>query len=96
VSAVFVKVKEMFSFQQGLSGTTVHLIADSCQNLKKLSLHFMEEFFDEDVIHIIKKLGKQLATLVLDGGNLTDDTLIIVSGNVMLCGSVFVAVFIYL
>jgi hypothetical protein len=30
------------------------------------------EILDEDVIHIIKKLGKQLTTLVLDGHGLTD------------------------
>jgi hypothetical protein len=29
-----VKVKEMFSFQQGLSGETVRIIADSCRRLK--------------------------------------------------------------
>ena len=27
---------------------------------------------DDDVIHVIKTLGKQLTTLVLDGGHLTD------------------------
>jgi hypothetical protein len=42
--------------------------------LEKIEPAFLlKGFFDEDVIHIIKKLGKQLATLVLDGGNLTDD-----------------------
>jgi len=69
----------MFSFQQGLNGITVRLIADSCQHLKKLRLSGARQFFydddyddDDDVIHVIKKLGKQLTTLVLDGVRLTD------------------------
>jgi len=61
----------MFSFQQGLSGKTVRLIVDSCQHLKKLSLDGVS-LTDDDVIHVIKKLGKQLTALVLDGGRLTD------------------------
>ena len=69
---VLVEVKEMFSFQQGLSGKTVRLIADSCQHLKKLSLRGVR-LPDDDVIHVIKKLGKQLTTLVLYGACLTDD-----------------------
>jgi hypothetical protein len=72
MSTVSVKVKEIFSFLQGLCSKTVRLIADSCQNLKKLSLHFVEQFFDDDVIHVIKKLGKQMTTLNLDGEHLTD------------------------
>jgi len=72
MSTVLVEVKDMFSFQQGLSGETVRLIADSCQHLKKLSLPYVEQFFDDDVIHVIKKLGKQLTTLVLHGNHLTD------------------------
>ena len=72
MSAVLVKVKEMFSFQQELSGKTVRLIADSCQHVKKLSLDGVEQFFDDDVIYVIKKLGKQLTSLVLFGGDLTD------------------------
>ena len=67
-----VAVKDMFSFPQGLSGETVRLIVDSCQHLKKLSLPYVEQFFDNDVIHVIKTLGKQLTTLVLCGGCLTD------------------------
>ena len=62
----------MFSFQQELSGKTVRLIADSCQHVKKLSLDGVEQFFDDDVIYVIKKLGKQLTSLVLFGGDLTD------------------------
>jgi len=62
----------MFSFQQGLNGKTVRFIADGCQHLKKLILDGVEQFFDDDVIHVIKKLGKQLTTLVLDGYHLTD------------------------
>jgi hypothetical protein len=72
MSSVFVKEKEMFSFEQVLVGETVRLIADSCQHLKKLKLDEMYQIFDDDVIHIIKKLGKQLTTLVLDGIELTD------------------------
>jgi hypothetical protein len=68
-----VEVKEMFSVQQGLSGTTVRLIVDSCQHLKKLSLDGVT-LTDDDVIHVIKKLGKQLTTLVLHGYHLTDVT----------------------
>jgi len=61
----------MFSFQQELSGETVRLIADSCQHLKKLSLDGVR-LTDDDVIHVIKTLGKQLTTLVLFGYHLTD------------------------
>jgi hypothetical protein len=67
-------VKEMFSLQQGLSGKTVRHIADSCQHLKKLCLKEAAEILDDDVIHVIKKLGKQLTTLGLDGSRLTDVT----------------------
>ena len=59
-------VKEMFSFQQGLTGETVRRIVDSCQHLQRLTLRGVEEFFDDDVIYVIEKLGKQLTTLVLD------------------------------
>jgi len=62
----------MFSFQQGLSGKTVCLIVDSCRHLKKLNLNQIEQFFDDDAIHVIKTLGKQLTVLVLDGRYLTD------------------------
>jgi hypothetical protein len=61
----------MFSFQHGISGETVRLIADSCQHLKKLNLD-AAEICDYDVIHVIKKLGKQLTTFVFDGWRLTD------------------------
>ena len=72
MSTVLVKVKDTFSFQQGLSGKTVRFIAESCQHLKKLSLNGVERFWDDDIIHVIKKLGNQLTTLVLDGPGLTD------------------------
>jgi hypothetical protein len=62
----------MFSFQQGLSGKTVRLIADSCQHLKKLSLEGMCHIPGDDVVYVILKLGEQLTTLVLHGGALTD------------------------
>jgi len=69
---LLVEENEMFSFQQGLNGITMRLIADSCQHLKKLRLDSVKQFFDDDVIHVIKKLGKQLTTLVLGGEGLTD------------------------
>ena len=62
----------MFSFQQGVTGEAVRLIADSCQHLTKLDLNGLVQICDDDIIHVIKKLGKQLTTLVLDGGTLTD------------------------
>jgi len=41
--------------------------------LKKLRLGGDDEFFDDDdLIHVIKKLGKQLTTRELYGGDLTD------------------------
>jgi len=72
MSTLLVEAKEMFSFQQELNGETVCLIADSCQHLKKLNLDGVERVFDDDIIHIISKLGQQLNTLVLDGTKLTD------------------------
>ena len=71
MSTLLVKEKRCF-FQQGLSGRTVRLIVDGCQHLRKLSLDYVRNIFDDDVIHIINKLGKQLTTLVLDGTELTD------------------------
>jgi hypothetical protein len=62
----------VFSLQQGLSGERVRLIVESCQHLKKLNLGAVYDLEDDDVIHIIKHLAKQLITLVLDGGALTD------------------------
>jgi molybdopterin/thiamine biosynthesis adenylyltransferase len=62
----------MFSFQQGLSGEAVGLIVDGCQRLKKLSLHGVKDILDDDVIHVINVLGKQLIGLSLDGRKLTD------------------------
>ena len=72
MSTLLTKIKEIFSLQQGLSGETLRLIADGCQHLKKLKLNGVKEISDEDVIHVIKKLGKQLTVLVLDGEGLTD------------------------
>jgi hypothetical protein len=62
----------MFSFQKELSGEAVRLIADNCQRLKKLSLRCVGQIDDDDVIHIIQKLGKQLTTLDLLENCLTD------------------------
>jgi len=73
MSAVLVKVKEMFSFQQALTRETLRLIADSCQNLKKLSLiDDMRCRDDDDVICVIDLLGKQLTSLNLVGFHITD------------------------
>ena len=62
----------MFYFQQGLSGQTLRLIADNCQHLKKLIIDHIEQFFDDDLFHVTKELGKQLGTLALDGLGITD------------------------
>ena len=72
MGTVLVKVKEMFSFQQRLSGETVRLIADSCRHLKKLNLELVTLYDDDDVIYVIDRLGKQLTTLVLGENCLTD------------------------
>ena len=72
MSIVLVKVREMFSFQQGLSGKTVRLIADSCQHLKKLNVAGLAQFDDDDVMHVISRLEQQLTALVLHGRILTD------------------------
>jgi len=69
---LLVEENGMFSFQQGLNEITVRLIVDCCQHLKKLRLGGDGQFFDDDVIHVIKKLGKQLTTLVLNVEGLTD------------------------
>jgi hypothetical protein len=66
-----VKVIEMFSFQQVLSGQTVRLIADSCLDLKILNL-YGKQIVEDDVVYVIKKLGNQLTNLVLHGSKLTD------------------------
>ena len=63
---------KLFCFQKGLCGDTVRLIADSCQHLKILSLEDVSWIDDDDVVHVIRKLGKQLTTLALDGEFLTD------------------------
>ena len=70
MSTLLVKVKETFSFRQE-GGRTVRLIVDSCQHLKKLSLGGMI-LSDDDVIHVINRLQKQLTTLGLFGKMLTD------------------------
>ena len=69
---ILVKVKEMFSFQQWLSGKTVRLIADSCQHLNKPSLYGGTQVDDDDVIYVIEKLEKQLTTLGFDVIELAD------------------------
>ena len=67
---LLVEENEMFSFQQAL---TLRLIVDGCQQLKKLRLTGLSQVFDDDVIHVIEKLGKQLTTLELCGHHYTDD-----------------------
>ena len=71
MSTALVKVKEMFSFQQELSGKTVCLIVDSCQHLKELRLDIVR-LIDDDIIHVINRLGKQFTALVLNGTGLRD------------------------
>jgi hypothetical protein len=61
----------MFCFEQELSGETVRLIVDSCQQLKKLKLDSDCLCDEDDAIHIIETVGKQLTTLALPG-DLTD------------------------
>ena len=87
MNALSVISKEMFSFQQGLNGKTVRLIADSCMHLKKLSLCCVPQIDDGDVIHVIDRLGRQLTTLVwveIVSQTLPIHTLINVPGNMML------------
>jgi hypothetical protein len=72
MSNVIVKVKEMFSFQQQLSGKTVRHFVDRCQKLKKLSVDRVFLMNDNDVLYVIDRLGKQLTSLVLYGNSLTD------------------------
>ncbi|KDR11567.1 F-box protein SKP2A-like [Zootermopsis nevadensis] len=55
-----------------LTGKTVCDIVESCQNLKKLNLDDVTKIFDDDVICIIRKVGGQLTSLILDGEDLTD------------------------
>jgi hypothetical protein len=62
-----VSAKETFSLQQRFSGETLRLIADSCQHLKKLRLILGNKLVDDDIIHVIRKLGKQLTSLELFG-----------------------------
>jgi hypothetical protein len=62
----------MLSFQQGLSDETVRIIADSCRHLEKLGQRGLRQIDDDDVIHVIIKLGKQLTAQVLLGKRLAD------------------------
>jgi hypothetical protein len=62
----------MFPFLQELRGEDVRFIADICKHLKKMRLEGVTQIDDNDVIHVINKLGKQLTSLYLDGNNLTD------------------------
>jgi hypothetical protein len=72
LNTLLVEIRKVFSSQQGLSGKAVHLIVEGCQHLKKLSLDDVTLIFDDDIVHVIKKLGGQLTTLILDGEDLTD------------------------
>ena len=72
MSTPLVKLKVMFAFEQELCGETVRLIADGCQQLRKLSLVGATDIFDDGVIHVINRLGEQLTTLVIYGDHLTD------------------------
>jgi hypothetical protein len=62
----------MFSFQQELGGKTVCHIVESCRNLQKLNLDDVTQVYDDDVMHVISKVGDHLTTLILDGEDLTD------------------------
>ncbi|PSN48714.1 hypothetical protein C0J52_08781 [Blattella germanica] len=62
------------SGSKDLTGKSIKGIVDKCHNLKELSLDDVTQIFDEDVMHIIKKVGSQLTTLVLDGEELTDSS----------------------
>jgi hypothetical protein len=62
----------MLHVEQELPGETMHIIADNCQYLKKLNLEGVFNVADDEAIHIMEKLGKQLTTLVLDGNSLSD------------------------
>ena len=72
VGSFLFHIKEIFAFLQELSGEAVRFIADSCKHLKKLRLNGVTQFYDNDVIHVIRKLGKQLTALSLEGDRLTD------------------------
>ena len=72
MNTILIKVKEIFSFQQELSGQTIRLIANSSLNLKKLNLEGVTQIYS-DIIHVIDRLRMQLTTLVLDGNYLTED-----------------------
>jgi hypothetical protein len=72
MSTLLLKLKEMFSFQQELSGQAGRLIADSCQNLKKLSLDCEIQIDDDGLIHVVDRFGKQLTTLVFYGHRLSE------------------------
>jgi hypothetical protein len=45
---------------------------EGCQHLKKLDLDDVTLIYDDDVLHVIRRLGSQLITLILDGEDLTD------------------------
>jgi hypothetical protein len=45
---------------------------EGCQHLKKLNLDGVTQIFDDDVMHVIRKVGDQLTTLILDGEDITD------------------------
>jgi hypothetical protein len=72
VSTILVSAKVVFSLQQVFIEEMGRLIAESCQHLKKLYLGASVYLQDDDVIHIIKNLGKQLTTLALNGRDLSD------------------------
>ena len=71
MSSVFVRVKEMFSFQQELHEEIICPLVDSCQKLKKLCLLGVR-MEDVSVLYIITKLGRQLVSLMFNGAFITD------------------------
>ncbi|KAJ9586673.1 hypothetical protein L9F63_019711, partial [Diploptera punctata] len=57
-----------------LSGCSIKQMVENCTRLEELCLQGYNGLCDEDVIHIIRKIGPQLTTLKLDGINITDNS----------------------
>ncbi|KAJ9574539.1 hypothetical protein L9F63_008278, partial [Diploptera punctata] len=55
-----------------LSIHSIKEIAENCTRLEELSLQGISGICDEDLKHVIRKVGAQLTRLILDGNLLTD------------------------
>ncbi|KAJ9589696.1 hypothetical protein L9F63_017102, partial [Diploptera punctata] len=55
-------------------GHCIKEIADNCTRLQELCIDDVTTIFDEDIIHVIRKVGAQLTTFILDGEELTDNS----------------------